>query len=566
MHHHRCLTLCLVAASLLTFSPAAGAKSLTVRGKLNRPGYTVIALGDNGKIAVAHRRAFKMKVRARAVTLQLVTSKGVYAGPLVVGYKGKWVLEGIRRSVNLGTIHVIRSAGYARLAHRLKGKKLAKIVDMRRRAFRRGKAPLGNGRNFGFVHSRGRAAGGAGRDRDRDGVPDAFDVAKSGRKILNALVPAGSIAGRKRIARAGAADDKVPAPGAGSPSPGPGPQGSPSFDWMSQIFLPLDQTLNADAAGVTKDQIDAMLAQQLNVKGLNLPKADLLELDCGGLSYCSPGGSAVVVTADDMGPNALTTPLSGFFDSAGFAVLAGPGAAPLETTHGSPEFSMLPRASSDQIKTGDTPILRNTTGGALTQTPEPIDFVFDTVPALASYNDGVGNAGTITYPGPAGEPGTQSNPIPVAANSSGDVVLGLKFWRPQRKGIAGAGEPVFVDIGHLEYTVDATMLAQNAAAPGTPIQASSCSAASISVSDPGLAVSSQPGGAGAGEGFVIDSADDQPASPANLLGFNIDLTKCMSDGGAPGFPIGTEGAFGLKANAAQSSDHAVQNVWIKRVR
>src|SRR4029077_14612656 len=197
------------------------------------------------------------------------------------------------------------------------------------------------------------------------------------------------------------------------------------------------------------------------------PTAGLVELDCGGLSYCSPGGTGEVVSGYSTAGMPQSVPFSNYFDTAGFGVLVGPGAAPLRANNGTPEFSLMPRATADQIKTGDTPILRTTTSGVLTQTPVPINFVFDTVPALSSYDDGAGNAGTISYPAAAGDPGTQSNPILVAANSSGDVVLTVKFWRPQRTGIAGAGEPAFMDIGHLEYTVDATSLAQAASGPGS---------------------------------------------------------------------------------------------------
>jgi hypothetical protein len=566
----------LAAVSLTVVTAAAAAKSITVRGRLNAAGYTVVALGYNGKMVTSHKRSFKLTLaNQRAVTLQLVSPKGMYAGPIVVAYKRQFALEGITRSVPLGTIKILPGAGYARVVK----SPAAKDIDARRRAYTRHKAPLGNGRNFGFVASRGRGASGAGLDRDQDGVPDAFDVATSGRKILNALVPTsgfsharrfgvrsstdgvGGATGTPPVPGTGADPSKAPAPGIGTAPGNPGP---PGFNWMSQIFLPLEQTLNADATGVTTAQIDAMLEQQLDVKALDIPTADLVELDCGGLSYCSQGTSAQVVTSDDMGPNPTTAPLSSYFNAAGFPVLRGPGAAPLETTHGSGEFSLLPRATSDQIKTGDTPILRSKTGGALTQTPEPIQFVFDTVPALASYHDDAGDAGTISYPAPAGEPGTTANAIPVAANSTGDVVVTLKFWRPQRKGIPGAGEPEFMDVGHLQYTVDATSLAQNAAAsgPNSPITASSCSPASVSTTDPRLSVM----GTQVNDGYLVDSSNDQPANGANQLTFAIDLTKCMTDAGAPGFPVGTEGALGLKANAPNSSDHAVQNIWIKRVR
>jgi hypothetical protein len=541
MNRHRACAVALAAViSLLALPATAAAKTLTVSGKLDRAGYGVVAVGYNGKIALTRKQAFSLKVPDGHYTLQLLTAKGKYGGPVIVGYKGKAALEGLTTSVKLGTIKVVVGAGYAAPVKSVPKQDL----DLKRLVNTKGKAPIGNGRNFGFVSSRGNGGSGAGLDSDQDGVPNVFDVAKDGHTILNAFAGSGGVKHGVRARAAGG--------------------GPPTFNWMSQIFLPLDETLNADASGVTKAQIDAMLVQELNVKGLNLPTADLIELDCGGLTYCKAGTSAEVVTGNNPDGTPQTAPLS--VDSAGFPVLVGPGAPALLTNPGNPgnaaEFSLMPRATSDQIQTGDTPILRTTSGGVLTQTPVPIDFVFDTVPALASYDDLAGDAGTISYPAPAGEPGTQSNPIPVAANSTGDVVVALKFWRPQRAGITGAGEPAFMDIGHLQYTVDAVSLAQAAAGPGSHPNVSSCSSASLTPGDPSLSVSD----GGPGGGFLVDSADDAPANPANQLAFNIDLTKCMTDGGAPGFPVGTQGALGLKANAPGSSDHAVQNVWVKRVR
>jgi hypothetical protein len=65
---------------------------------------------------------------------------------------------------------------------------------------------------------------------------------------------------------------------------------------------------------------------------------------------------------------------------------------------------------------------------------------------------------------------------------------------------------------------------------------------------------------------VVDNSADQPANSANLLIFTVDLTKCLADAGAPGFPVGAQGALGLKAQAPSSGDHAVQNIWVKRVK
>jgi hypothetical protein len=561
----------VAAFMLLTPLPAASAHrgSDAITGTLSKRGYTVIVLGYNGKAASSRSQSFRITAPASRVTLQLRDAYGKYAGPVIVGGGGSRVIEGIKPGARLGMIKVL--AGYARTARPL----AARFLDRGRWAQARRGVPLGNGRNFGLVRSRiHNGPSGPGGDSARSGVPNAFSIDPAGDGVISALKPTDALKLTGRLA----ADVAVFAPPPSGPPTGPpsGPPTGPSgFSFFSQIFLDLGQTLNADAAGVTRPEIDAMLSQHLNIVGANVPQGDVVALDCGGLTYCSAGGTGQLLTGGCAAtcisqPNGTFVPFPSCCDpsSDGFGNLRGPDALGLGSDNHSNNWAFLyPRATSSQIGSGDAFVLRVTSAGALTQIPVTLGFVFDTVPALASYNDGAGDSGTISYPAPSGAPGTESNPIPLAANSTGDVVLSTKFWRPQRKGIPGAGEPTAMDIGHLQYTIDATNLAQNAAgspAPGapSPATASVCSAASLSTSDPSLSVS----GGGSGLGFVVDSSADQPANPANLLSFNVDLTKCLTDAGASGFPVGAQGAIGLKAQAPNSGDHAVQNIWVKRVR
>ena len=61
-----------------------------IGGKLSKPGYTLIALADNGRatsVQVKGRR-FKLRPPASEVTLQLRAPEGTYAGPIVLRERG----------------------------------------------------------------------------------------------------------------------------------------------------------------------------------------------------------------------------------------------------------------------------------------------------------------------------------------------------------------------------------------------------------------------------------------------------------------------------------------------
>jgi hypothetical protein len=168
-----------------------------------------------------------------------------------------------------------------------------------------------------------------------------------------------------------------------------------------------------------------------------------------------------------------------------------------------------------------------------------VEFVFATVPALVSYDDGRGNAATLSYPI---APGPATNVLPVAARPNGDVIVKLTFWRPQRRPIPPeSGE--WVDIGRLGY---GAQVAEGA-------EWSPCPQNAFASSDSNLAKGGLTGDEPADPaiGGFTDLATDRPANPANTFTYTLNLTRCLASSGlsfGPGenrkfaFSGGTPGA------------------------
>jgi len=222
--------------------------------------------------------------------------------------------------------------------------------------------------------------------------------------------------------------------------------------------------------------------------------------------------------------------------------------APCCPGHG---FFLSHGATSDQIRTGDVLIERVTTGGVESQTPATVQLVLGTVSALVSYRDTAGHSGNITYPvaaGPPGGPGTEGNPLQVAPGPDGNIVLTLKFWRPQRKPIPPE-KATWVDIGGLTYVT--------ATNPGDGVK--DCQPGAYSTTDASLTPGSIPFATGGG-GFR-DLATDRPASPANTLTYSVNLTQCLAHYGLS-FGPGEEKE--LLFIASNGFDNAQQHVFFKR--
>src|SRR4051812_2846453 len=104
--------LCPVACGVLLASAPAVAAPKRITGTLSAPGYTVIAVAENGKgkAAKATRtsRRFSIVPPAQRVTLHLRGRDGVYVGPVVVdkSRNGKRAVLGVKAGAKLGAVKV----------------------------------------------------------------------------------------------------------------------------------------------------------------------------------------------------------------------------------------------------------------------------------------------------------------------------------------------------------------------------------------------------------------------------------------------------------------------------
>jgi hypothetical protein len=505
-----------IVGTLVVSAVPASPRLRPITGRLPGPGYAVIALGYNGQATTTAARKFRLASPDSRVTLHLRDGHGKYAGPIVVGGSATQAIVGLRAGAKLGKIKILD--GYAR------ARVPARFRDAARVATAVGGVPLGNGRNFGLVSTTVRSAAGPGLDQDGDGVPDALDIDENGDLVLNAL-------------------DRSRASGLPAPD-GPPPPPSPLANF-SQLFLSVDQTVNADAAAVTESDIDRVVADRMSLVFLNVPPDT--DLDCGALSYCSAGGTGLAQPTTGLpGPG---DPFPACCDVDGDGV----GTMPRNASN---EFRLDPHATSSQIGSGDTFILRQTTDGVVSTVPEALNFVFNTVPAVQSWQDGAGGTGTITYPAAADAPGSQGNPIVVGVDGNGHYVLTLTLWRPQRRAIADAGEGTgYVDIGGLDYEGNVPQVPGQA--PDTH-QAPQCAAAALATTDAHLTIADfGPGG------HLTDAAPSIPADPANTLTFTVDLTTCVALKGGT-LSSGDVLNMDIAANApSPSHDHANQIVYVR---
>jgi hypothetical protein len=525
--------------AVLASSAPAGAAPRPITGELSRQGYTVIALAGNGKAKAvrASPRRFRLTPPGRSVTLHLRTAKGSYAGPIVVGGRGRVSIVGVKAGARLGRIRV--RPGYARVTRKLP----TRWLDIERKARARKGVPIG-AKRFGRVRSKLPRSGAPG-DRDLDGIPDALDIDDDGDLVLDNLDVGG---GAAMAAAAGAAQ----APGE-------------LFDVLTALSLELERTANANAApggsALTVGQIDAALAASGRLL-MEIMPGDSPELDCGGspnatpppplvggLVYCSAGGTGRIFRG---GALAFPDCCDGEDPADGFGALTpDPGSPPPPAT---PFFFLAHGAGSSQIGTGDLLIQRVMRSGVETQFPTTLQFVFATVPALASYSDTAGNSASVAYPAAAGGVGTMGNGFPVAAGPDGKVVLTLTFWRPQREPIAPEPGP-WTDVGGLTYS---TVIQHLGIPPAGTTVGQPCPPSSYSAT-PDQPLAPAPFGAAG----LTDQRGDEPASADNKLTYTINLTDCLTSLGASWTAGEASIHFGADVSRPGVGAGASQTAWFK---
>jgi hypothetical protein len=527
-----------------------------ITGKLNKRGYTVIALSDTSTRAStvqAKGKSFKLSlpggpigkktkgVAGKIVTLHLRAPDGTYAGPIVLGTPGKRkkagkkgkrrVIVGVnaKNGASLGAIKIKPSKGYART----KRKPAAKFVYSKRvaQASKKG-IPIGNGRNVGLVRS---TAHGPSQDPDLDGVPNTLDVDDNGNLILDKLdastAASTSLAAHQSLAT---------------------PHPNPVFGLGTQV---VGQTTNAYTS--SDQQIAAAFPSELWL-GIQSGGVDpgSAELDCGALTYCSAGGtgrykatpSTPFATAQAF-PGPPGGPLDP--DGDGFGSLLDTGPSPgASDFHGT---QLFPGTTPDRIHPGDVLIERATRDGVPVETAVSQGLIISTFPALAQFNDGQGDSGDLSYPR------DELTPVPVRANPSGDVVVKLTFWRPQRLPTASETAPDgWVDMGHLNHL--ATPQEAGPSSTSTPgLVPSACPASSYSEIGPNL--TPLPAEAGKINAYhlkdreeVLDQATPTPselaANPnkrfANTFSYTLNLTDCLASYGIS-MAIGSTHAFNFFA-------------------
>jgi hypothetical protein len=518
----------------LAAGPAAGAKKIT--GKLSKPGLTVLALDKDGEAAskVAKPNGkFKLKPPAKRVSLHLRAADGTYAGPVVIdkkGKRGKKAILGVEAGAELGKVRV--KNGFAKLKRDLP----REDEDRKRKAKARRGVPIGAG-NFGRVAASATGTPGPGQDLDRDGIPGALDIDDDGDLVLDNT-------------------DAVAAPPTTSGVLRGAVSAPPEIFDIHTELTPLPLTANANTPGSTDSQIESALPLGGRLLMEIIP-GESSELDCAGdpnanpprpgLSYCSVGGTGKVFTGGGIHAEQFPFPECCDPDGDGFGSLnpvpGGPGAANA-IEHG---------ATSAEIATGDLLIQRVTTAGVEQEYPATLQFVFATNPALVSYSDTAGNSLTLPYPGPGQDgPGSDANPLPVAAGPDGDVVLTLTFWRPQRRPIPPETAN-WIDLGGLTYPT----LVQYVGSPADGTIQRFCPQTAFSSFDPNL-VPAPTTGLPPG---MTDTAADQPANPANTLTYTLNLTSCLAAYGAtldPGEKTGID--FIARVSRPEAPDDTIQNL------
>lgn len=478
------LLMAVFSAQLASGSAATAA---TVRGTVvGAKGYTLLAMSRTRIVAMRtlpRSGRFSVKV-GRDVTLQLLGRNHVFFGPIIVAHAAGRAYEALTgRALDLGVVRL--RSGYAMPSRHIS----TTAVDRHQwaRAARVGK-PVGAG-NLGLLvgqrQARARMAAATQGGPNAGPLPPGGDPTHVGIvTAFNADVTGAGVPNNENAASAQASGNGL----------------------FTEIFQPLEMSVNADAVGVTPAQISDIVKQDLRLdfyldgNAAGGSSVNGVSVDCGSLSYCASGiGSATVTNPSN--------PTGVRWDG---SVPANPGRPGVFSTQ------IAPNVGTDQIHPGDVFLVHYATPGGDVIQPTTLTTYFLTVPAVASYDTG-GGAQPVTYPVAPGAPGTRGNPIRMNSGK-----LTLSFWRPQRAALPGESGS-FYDIGHLHYGIPIS----------TPSGQMGCPAQYYSGLSPTLQIDQASQDSFYNAQFPLqDAAPDAPANQGNTVALSLDLAGCMAAQGA----------------------------------
>ena len=529
------LPLLALVAVVATAFAAAPASAATVSGTLKSgKGYTIVVVQSNGKAKKLKVTSTKGTFKVTGVTLSgasinLISSTGQYWGPVVLAGSGTKVYETIKGSGNLALGTVTRKTGYAvavapktryqtGAAYSVKAAK-GKPVG----ASKLGRVKVGNGTSTLAGYN------GPGKDADLDGIPGAFDIDDNGNLILDNVDRTGRAGKRLALVRAfaPALRDICPTPdqpqpaGCTPPTPPSSGGGTSSatteFKLFSNFKLTDRTSINANIGTITDLNALIALAVPTTVTlATEVIGGSTATLDCLGNTYCTSHtvGSTIYPLVNFAAATFTGTYLDLATGPTGDAQIS-PGAAPADIGAGDAFIEMVGASSY----------------------PGTLNFVFNTAPALASYNVGSGvQAVTYDASGVAATGMSQAAPITLAA---GATSLTVTFWRPQREALS-TETGTWTDIGGLTYRADT---------PNTPAGSAkhSCTGAYSAATSNGAVVATTATSDG-----VLDPALDAEANVDNTISWTIDLATCfdwslMASGTAFDLDIQAVSAFGDNA-------------------
>lgn len=431
------LTSSVAAAGTLVLAAGASAASTTtLKVKVTGlKGGSVLAVNSSGtavrskiKSGTTSLRVPRSKVSG--TSLHLADAAGRYRGPVVLTSKGSkaWLTlgKGARKSsVSLGTARA--RSGYAALSRKASTRLL--LTSAYAKASRG--VPVGAGR-LGLQKAAGsaRAAQGSsetipgGTDPDRDGLPSNIDVDDNGNGILD-----------NQDASQTPTSDGI---------------------FASMNLRPSNSGVNVNATGVTDAQIDANLTSDFGFSitfYLSRPPSDGevtgAWVDCGALPYCNyqTGTALIGGLSESRSDLPRGTPWRNYKPD---PLAPGNGLEELARDNfRSWAMGLIPKATSAQLSPGDIyNVNLNLAAERIDINTIALPSYPVTVPAVKTVTTG-GTSTELTY-GDSNAPGTNDGSA-IPLSSSGD--LSMVYWRPQRRGVPGAGEQPFMDMGRLHYTI-----------------------------------------------------------------------------------------------------------------